>query len=212
MGNEASQSPVGHDVTTLVHSISHCMVRHAAFFAGIDRNALSELLFPRALAFVMYAVPKGGFVPGGLQALFENDLHDLLERVVHDESPCALDPGCGADPRGAACAVCLHLGHRTACPSLAPGCSRVARSFFTIMVQPTGLPLHLSPRSDMTASRYPSYTPLSGSSNGCVSEARGQARQSCGGMTDLLSIGRLVLHTRQDDRSSYSFCAKCGAK
>lgn len=121
MGNEASQSPVGHDVTTLVHSISHCMVRHAAFFAGIDRNALSELLFPTALAFVMYAVPKGGFVPGGVQALFENDLHDLLERVVHDESPCALDPECGADPRGAACAVCLHLGHRTACPSLAPG-------------------------------------------------------------------------------------------
>lgn len=110
MGNDASQSPVGHEVTTLVHSISHRMVRHAAFFAGIDRNALSELLFPTTLAFVMYAVPRGGFVLGGLQALFENDLHDLLERAVHDESRCALDPGCGANPRGAACAVCLHLG------------------------------------------------------------------------------------------------------
>lgn len=110
MGPEPSVSPVTADVTTLVHSMSHRVVRHAAFFAGIDRNALSELLFPNALAFVMYAVPRGGFVLGGLQALFENDLHDLLERVVHDESRCALDPGCGSNPKGAACAVCLHLG------------------------------------------------------------------------------------------------------
>lgn len=110
MGNDPALSPVGQDLATLVHSVSHRMVRHAAFFAGIDRNALSELLFPTTLAFVMYAVPRGGFVLGGLQALYENDLHELLERLVHDESRCALDPGCGANPNGAACAVCLHLG------------------------------------------------------------------------------------------------------
>lgn len=110
MGPEPAISPVVRDVTTLVHSISHRVVRHAAFFAGIDRNALSELLFPTTFTFVVYAVPRGGFVLGGLQALFENDLHDLLERVVHDESRCALDPGCSSNPKGAACAVCLHLG------------------------------------------------------------------------------------------------------
>lgn len=110
MGPDPDLSPVAQDVTMLVHSISHRVVRHAAFFAGIDRNALSELIFPTTLCFIMYAVPRGGFVLGGLQAMFENDLHDLLERVVHDESRCALDPGCAANPKGAACAVCLHLG------------------------------------------------------------------------------------------------------
>lgn len=110
IGSDPDQSPVAQDVTMLVHSISHRVIRHAAFFAGIDRNALSELIFPMTLCFVMYAVPRGGFVLGGLQALFENDLHDLLEKVVHDESRCALDPGCAANPKGAACAVCLHLG------------------------------------------------------------------------------------------------------
>lgn len=110
MGSDPNLSPVAQDVTMLVHSISHRVVRHAAFFAGIDRNALSELIFPTTLCFIMYAVPRGGFVLGGLQAMFENDLHDLLERVVHDESRCALDPGCAANPKGAACAVCLHLG------------------------------------------------------------------------------------------------------
>lgn len=110
IGPDPLLSPVAQDLTRLVHSISHRVVRHAAFFAGIDRNALSELIFPTTLCFITYAVPRGGFVLGGLQALFENDLHDLLERVVHDESRCALDPGCAANPNGAACAVCLHLG------------------------------------------------------------------------------------------------------
>jgi hypothetical protein len=110
VGPDPDASPITRDVTILVHSISHRTVRHSAFFAGIDRNALSELLFPATLSFIMYAVPRGGFVLGGLQALYENDLHELMTRVVHDESRCALDPGCAANPGGAACAVCLHLG------------------------------------------------------------------------------------------------------
>ncbi len=98
------------DVETLVHSFSHRMVRHASFYAGIDRNALSELLFPRTLSFVTYAVPRGDFVLGGLQAMYSHDLDQLLHKVVFDESRCPLDPGCSANPEGAACAVCLHLG------------------------------------------------------------------------------------------------------
>ena len=109
-GSDPDSSEVYRDVVTLIHTLSHRVVRHTSFYAGIDRNALSELLFPFALSFVTYAVPRGDFVLGGLQALFEHDLHTVLERVVHDESRCALDPGCAANPTGAACAVCLHLG------------------------------------------------------------------------------------------------------
>jgi hypothetical protein len=103
-------SEIFKDVVTLVHSLSHRMVRHASFYAGIDRNALSELLFPRTLSFVTYAVPRGDFVLGGLQAMYSHDLDQLLQKVVFDESRCALDPGCSTNPDGAACAVCLHLG------------------------------------------------------------------------------------------------------
>lgn len=109
-GDDPESSPVYDDVVTLIHSMSHRVVRQASFYAGIDRNALSELLFPYTLCFVTYAVPRGDFVLGGLQALFEHDLHTVLDRVVHDESRCALDPGCASNPHGAACAVCLHLG------------------------------------------------------------------------------------------------------
>ena len=110
IGNDPESSKVLSDITTLIHSFSHRMVRQTSYYAGIDRESISELLYPTALAFVTYAVPRGDFVLGGLQAMFEHDLHTVLQRVVFDESRCALDPGCWEARNGAACAVCLHLG------------------------------------------------------------------------------------------------------
>ncbi len=110
IGNDPESSSVLHDITTLVHSFSHRMVRQTSYHAGIDRESISELLFPMALTCVTYAVPRGDFVLGGLQAMFEHELHTVLERVVRDESRCALDPGCWEAKNGAACVVCLHLG------------------------------------------------------------------------------------------------------
>ena len=94
IGSDPETSGVLSEITTLVHSFSHRMVRQTSYYAGIDRESISELLFPTALAFVTYAVPRGDFVLGGLQAMFEHDLHTVLDRVVMDESRCALDPGC----------------------------------------------------------------------------------------------------------------------
>jgi hypothetical protein len=99
---------IGADLLTLVHSYAHRFLRETAVFAGIERAALSELLVPRHLAFYIYAAPRGDFVLGGLQALFEGELDKLLEVVVFDEHRCALDPGCGKS--GGACPACLHLG------------------------------------------------------------------------------------------------------
>ena len=95
-------------VTELVHSYSHAFIKRAAVFAGIERSALSELVLPTALSIFIYAAARGDFVLGGLQALFESELHHLLDGLVEDEHRCALDPGC--EDSGAACAVCLHLG------------------------------------------------------------------------------------------------------
>ncbi|AIP50384.1 Uncharacterised protein [Burkholderia pseudomallei] len=95
-------------VTELVHSFSHALIKRAAVYAGIERSALSELILPTAFSFFVYATARGSFVLGGLQALFESELHMLLDALVDDEHRCALDPGC--EDTGAACAVCLHLG------------------------------------------------------------------------------------------------------
>lgn len=107
-GDAAGGDDVGAAVLTLVHSYAHRFIRQAAVFAGIDRAALSELLVPRHLAFYAYAAPRGDFVLGGLQAVFEGELDGLLRSVAFDEHRCALDPGCGK--AGGACPACLHLG------------------------------------------------------------------------------------------------------
>lgn len=98
----------GDTLLRLVHSYSHRFIRICALHAGIDRNALSELLISRHLGFFIYAAARGDFVLGGLQAVFESALHTLLSAILHDEHRCPLDPGCAAD--GGACMACLHVG------------------------------------------------------------------------------------------------------
>lgn len=108
MGPMEQPGPLTDKVIELVHSVSHAFIKRAAVYAGIEKSALSEVVLPTVLSFFVYAAARGDFVLGGLQALFESDLHHLLDGIVDDEHRCALDPGC--EDTGAACAVCLHLG------------------------------------------------------------------------------------------------------
>ena len=107
-GEEVEQPTIGSDLLTLVHSMSHRLIRQTAVLAGIDRNSLAELLIPTHLAFFVYAGARGDFVLGGLQALFETELDRLIDSFISGEHRCALDPGC--TKTGGACMACLHLG------------------------------------------------------------------------------------------------------
>ena len=95
-------------VATLVHSYCHRFIKFAAVHTGVERTSLSEFLVPHHLGFFVYAAGRGDFVLGGLQAVFEGELHLLLRDFVENEHRCALDPGCLQT--GAACMACLHLG------------------------------------------------------------------------------------------------------
>jgi hypothetical protein len=107
-GDEPASPSVGSDLLTLIHSYAHRLIRRAAVYAGIDRDALAEYLVPRHLGFFVYAAARGDFVLGGLQAVFETELHALMTAMIDGEHRCPLDPGCS---RGAgACLACLHLG------------------------------------------------------------------------------------------------------
>jgi hypothetical protein len=106
--NPSGTGSLREDLEQLVHSYSHRFIRCAAVHAGIDRNALSELLVPLHLGFFVYAAARGDWVLGGLQAVFESELNLLLRDMVHGERRCPLDPGCARG--GGACVACLHLG------------------------------------------------------------------------------------------------------
>jgi AcrR family transcriptional regulator len=82
------------------------------------RDAIAEYLVPEHLAFVLYAATGGDFVLGGMQALFEHDLHLALDEVAHGERRCPLDPG--GRRYGRACVACLHVGE--------PSCRHFNRS------------------------------------------------------------------------------------
>ncbi|MFG2695388.1 hypothetical protein [Kitasatospora sp. NPDC048407] len=99
---------VGRDLLTLIHSYAHRAIRQLAVFAGVDREGLGEYLIPRHNGFFLFAASRGDFVLGGLQAVFENDLHLLLANIAGAESRCAMDPAC--ERNGGACNACLHLG------------------------------------------------------------------------------------------------------
>jgi len=100
--------PLGRDLVTLLHSYAHRTIRRLASFAGIERDALAEYLLPHHLSFIVYAAVRGEFVLGGLQAVFETNLHRFLDDLVYGETRCPLDPGCYSG--GGACMACLHLG------------------------------------------------------------------------------------------------------
>lgn len=95
-------------LTTLIHSYSHRFIKTAAVYTGVESSSLSEYLTPYHLGFFVYASSRGSFVLGGLQAVFEGELHLLLREFVGGEHRCALDPGCSQT--GSACMACLHLG------------------------------------------------------------------------------------------------------
>lgn len=102
------QGTAGEDVLSLVHSLCHRVIRVLSVRAGIERSGLSEYLVPLHLGFYVYAAVRGDFVLGGLQAVFESELHDVLDDILNAEHRCALDPGCSSG--AGACMSCLHLG------------------------------------------------------------------------------------------------------
>jgi hypothetical protein len=100
---------VGEDLVALVHTYAHRLIGRTSAFAGIDRDAISEHLLPSHAAFFVYAQPRGNFVLGGLQALFETSIDALLDDFFDADPRCPLDPAC-AEHGEAACAACLYLG------------------------------------------------------------------------------------------------------
>jgi len=98
----------GTKLLTMIHSYAHFFIRKLAVHSGVELNSISEFLIPQHCSFFVYAASRGDFVLGGLQAVFESDLHTFLRDLAQSDLRCALDPGCKR--AGGACVACLHLG------------------------------------------------------------------------------------------------------
>jgi uncharacterized CHY-type Zn-finger protein len=107
---EREATPVPADeITTLIHSISHCLLR--AFEdgqVGFAETSLAEWFVPETLTFALYASSLKSFTLGALWTLINNRTLQWLEIARESAWRCENDPLCHQrQPR--ACERCLYL-------------------------------------------------------------------------------------------------------
>ncbi|MCS5421728.1 MULTISPECIES: hypothetical protein [Psychrilyobacter] len=94
-------------VYTLIHSISHTFMKEVSTLCGLDKNSLSEYIFPNIPAVFIYCQNSQGLNLGSMQNTFENSYHLIFEKIMEKINKCIFDPICIED-RGA-CLGCLYI-------------------------------------------------------------------------------------------------------
>ena len=94
-------------VYTLVHSISHALIREAAEVCGLDKSSLSEYILPNIPAIFIYCANSQGFSMGALYSTFQSQFDKWLKHAKENSKKCIFDPLCINHDK--ACAGCLFL-------------------------------------------------------------------------------------------------------
>jgi hypothetical protein len=101
--------PVLVEITSLIHTASHALRRSSERYTGMGRDVVDELLFPRALAWVLYN--NRGSELGMFTTTYEGRLREWLDGTKYDLTVCPFDPICMHEEE-AACPGCLYVGER----------------------------------------------------------------------------------------------------
>ena len=99
------EDPITYYVYRLVHTISHSLIISAAEICGLDKNSLSEYIFPSIPATFIYCQNTQGFNMGALFSIFEMYFDKWLDTASNVASECIFDPICVEHE--AACAGCV---------------------------------------------------------------------------------------------------------
>jgi hypothetical protein len=94
-------------VYTLIHTISHVLVRKAAGLVGMDKDSLAEIIFPNVPAIAIYTNNAHDFQIGGMHTLFETGIIPWIDMAMESVETCLYDPVCISSD--ASCHACLHL-------------------------------------------------------------------------------------------------------
>ena len=94
-------------VYNLLHSISHALIKQAGDLCGLDKNSLSEYIFPQVPAIFIYCQNSQGLSLGALFNLFEAYFDKWLKYTLNSIDKCIFDPVCL--DRDRACTGCLYI-------------------------------------------------------------------------------------------------------
>ena len=99
--------PLTSHIYSLIHSISHLLVKSAAELCGLNKDSISEYIFPGIPAVMIYCQNSQGFNLGALFNIFEAYFDKWLVGAVKKAAKCIFDPIC--IERYKACTGCLFL-------------------------------------------------------------------------------------------------------
>lgn len=99
-------------IFTLIHSISHSLIKELAVEAGLDTSSLGERIFPAVPAVLIYSNESTGSTIGFLRDVFTNKIRPWIDNAIARTYRCIYDPVC--QHQGGACHYCMYL-HEASC-------------------------------------------------------------------------------------------------
>jgi|GEM_PF-1050858 len=110
---DKDSSPVLHAVYGMIHSAAHMFMKQAISVSGLDKNSLSEYIFPAVPAIFIYCQNSQGFNLGALFSAIESQFDIWMNSVRSEADLCIFDPICINDQ--GACSGCLYMNDISCC-------------------------------------------------------------------------------------------------
>ena len=82
------------NVFTLLHSISHALIKTAGEMSGLSSNSITELIFVDTCSIFIYSQSNQGQVLGSLSGMIESLYVRFLKLLYQDNRECVFDPIC----------------------------------------------------------------------------------------------------------------------
>lgn len=95
-------------VYNILHTISHLALQSISKLSGLDKDSLTEMIFPNLCSILIYAQTTQAIVLGALTSMFDKQVYDLLQSIGKDAEVCPFDPLCMETTNGS-CLACTYL-------------------------------------------------------------------------------------------------------
>lgn len=102
------------EVYSLLHTLSHIFINKSSKYSGLDTDSISEMIFPKVPAILIYDNNNTDFTLGGLSSLYKEYFIEFIDDIF-DGIKCMYDPICKYD--SGACHSCLYLSEFNCCHS-----------------------------------------------------------------------------------------------
>lgn len=101
-------------VYNLIHTISHALLKSAGILSGLEKNSLSEMIFPNLTTIFIYANTTQGIPLGALSGMFEQNYKSFIIQAEDIMGRCVFDPIC-MDRDNGSCSACTQLSEISCC-------------------------------------------------------------------------------------------------